>query len=230
MPGLRKATVEEIVLDGLREGPLRPEAVAQFRKDYPRHLAELNRGASQRISRRAATVRSLEQKLQGFREAIGAGRTNPSIFEWLTETEEQLAALRAETKADESNVIQLPEDLAALYRAHVERITQTLSGEDVVGRASNELHRLIARITVSWKSRTQAIAERGYDAEQVDREIAAERKREAALGLDFRRPGSPAQAAGGVSEDQGGKTDPDKEDQRENDDGEHREPRPAEEG
>jgi capsid protein len=51
----------------------------------------------------------------------------------------------------------------------------------------------ILQIEAGLKSRTQAMAERGYDAEQVDREIAAERKREAALGLDFRRPGSPAQ-------------------------------------
>ena len=88
----------------------------------------------------------------------------------------------------------------------------------------------ILQIEAGLKSRTQAIAERGYDAEQVDREIAAERKRKAELGLDFRRPGSPAQAAGGGSEDQSGETDPDKQDQRENDDGEDREPRPAEEG
>jgi lambda family phage portal protein len=51
----------------------------------------------------------------------------------------------------------------------------------------------ITQIEAGLKSRTQAIAERGYDAEQVDREIAAERTRERALGLDFRRPGSPAQ-------------------------------------
>jgi len=51
----------------------------------------------------------------------------------------------------------------------------------------------IAQIEAGLKSRTQAIAERGYDAEQVDREIAAEHARERALGLDFRRPGSPAQ-------------------------------------
>jgi lambda family phage portal protein len=51
----------------------------------------------------------------------------------------------------------------------------------------------IAQIEAGLKSRTQAIAERGYDAEQVDREIAAERSRERLLGLDFRRPGSPAQ-------------------------------------
>ena len=54
----------------------------------------------------------------------------------------------------------------------------------------------ILQIEAGLKSRTQALAERGYDAEQVDREIAAERKREAELGLDFRRPGSPAQGPG----------------------------------
>jgi lambda family phage portal protein len=56
----------------------------------------------------------------------------------------------------------------------------------------------IAQIEAGLKSRTQAIAERGYDAEQVDREIAAEHARERALGLDFRRPGSPAQGATAV--------------------------------
>ena len=56
----------------------------------------------------------------------------------------------------------------------------------------------IAQIEAGLKSRTQAIAERGFDAEQVDREIAAEHARERALGLDFRRPGSPAQGAADV--------------------------------
>jgi lambda family phage portal protein len=55
----------------------------------------------------------------------------------------------------------------------------------------------IAQIEAGLKSRSQAIAERGYDAEQVDAEIARERDRDRRLGLDFRRPGSPAQAPGG---------------------------------
>ena len=88
----------------------------------------------------------------------------------------------------------------------------------------------ILQIEAGLKSRTQAIAERGYDAEQVDREIAAERKREAELGLDFRRPGSPAQAAGGGA----GRGDAEGQRQDQQDsgdqegDGEDREPRPAE--
>jgi capsid protein len=43
----------------------------------------------------------------------------------------------------------------------------------------------IEQIDAGLKSRTQAIAERGYDAEQVDAEIAADKAREAALGLGF---------------------------------------------
>ena len=47
-------------------------------------------------------------------------------------------------------------------------------------------------------------AERGYDAEQVDADIASERDRERRLGLDFRRLGSPAQATGGGVSEWGG--------------------------
>jgi len=43
----------------------------------------------------------------------------------------------------------------------------------------------IEQIAAGLKSRSQALAERGYDAEQVDAEIAADRAREARLGLSF---------------------------------------------
>ncbi|UXU76559.1 zinc ribbon domain-containing protein [Paracoccus sp. SMMA_5] len=158
MPGLRKAAVEEIILSGLREALMTEEAVAQFRRDHSRHLAEQNRGASERIARRNSAIRSLEQKRQGFRDAIAAGHANPSLFEGLTETEAELAALRAEVAAEAGTVIALPADLGALYRAHVADLARTLSGGEVVGRASEELHRLIARIDVSWNA-----ADGGHD-------------------------------------------------------------------
>ena len=56
----------------------------------------------------------------------------------------------------------------------------------------------IEQIDAGLKSRTQALAERGYDAEQVDAEIAADKAREKSLGLAFqsrlrqRRPGNRA--------------------------------------
>jgi lambda family phage portal protein len=51
----------------------------------------------------------------------------------------------------------------------------------------------IAAIEVGLKSRTQSIAERGYDAEALDAEIAQERRRAEELGLVFGRVSPPAQ-------------------------------------
>ena len=53
----------------------------------------------------------------------------------------------------------------------------------------------IEQIDAGLKSRTQALAERGYDAEQVDTEIAADKAREKSLGLTFGAPGSAAQSS-----------------------------------
>ena len=49
----------------------------------------------------------------------------------------------------------------------------------------------IEQIEAGLKSRTQAIAERGFDAEQVDAEIAADKARERSLGLVFGKANQP---------------------------------------
>lgn len=54
----------------------------------------------------------------------------------------------------------------------------------------------IAAIGAGLTSRRQAVAARGYDVEELDREIAADRKSAAALGLHF---GSPAAEVSGVA-------------------------------
>jgi lambda family phage portal protein len=57
----------------------------------------------------------------------------------------------------------------------------------------------IEQIEAGLKSRTQALAERGYDAEQVDAEIAADRERERRLGLTF--GGTPAEPVPDTEDD-----------------------------
>lgn len=55
----------------------------------------------------------------------------------------------------------------------------------------------IEQIRAGLKSRSQSIAERGYDAEAVDAAIAADRQRETALGLVFDRAVDPKEPADG---------------------------------
>ncbi len=52
----------------------------------------------------------------------------------------------------------------------------------------------VMAIEAGLKSRSQAISERGYDAEQVDAEIAADKERADRMGLTF-GPGQPQQNA-----------------------------------
>ena len=56
----------------------------------------------------------------------------------------------------------------------------------------------VEQIEAGLKSRSQAIAERGFDAEQVNAEIAADKARERQLGLSF--TGAVARAASGSPE------------------------------
>ena len=77
-------------------------------------------------------------------------------MEGLSETEARLAALKAEAEADAGNVVQIPKDIGRLYRAHVDALAETLSGGEVIGRASDHLHELIERIVVSWDEDAQA--------------------------------------------------------------------------
>ncbi|MCB1512091.1 MAG: phage portal protein [Hyphomicrobiaceae bacterium] len=57
----------------------------------------------------------------------------------------------------------------------------------------------IEQIDAGLKSRTQALAERGFDAEQVDAEIAADRERERSLGLVFSSAAAPSVATSNES-------------------------------
>jgi capsid protein len=60
----------------------------------------------------------------------------------------------------------------------------------------------IEQIDAGLKSCTQALAERGYDAEQVDAEIAADKAREIALGLSFGSVSSAAMVDASAATDQ----------------------------
>jgi lambda family phage portal protein len=63
----------------------------------------------------------------------------------------------------------------------------------------------IEQIEAGLKSRSQAIAERGFDAEQVDAEIAADKAREKSMGLIF--GAAIAANSGNLSDEGSGQTD-----------------------
>ena len=60
---------------------------------------------------------------------------------------------RSRCEAAVPSAIELPIDLPALYRAHIDNLVQTLSGEAIAGRAGDEMQKLIDRIIVCHDSK-----------------------------------------------------------------------------
>uniref|UniRef100_A4WZR5 Uncharacterized protein n=1 Tax=Cereibacter sphaeroides (strain ATCC 17025 / ATH 2.4.3) TaxID=349102 RepID=A4WZR5_CERS5 len=61
----------------------------------------------------------------------------------LNEVDAELKEMQAQRAAAEPQPVELPEDLPALWRAHVATLVETLSEESVVGRAAEELREMI---------------------------------------------------------------------------------------
>ena len=81
-----------------------------------------------------------------------------------------------------------------LYNPDRYRTPMVREGNALKATTWEKAYELLAQKIGEVKSRTQALAERGFDAEQVDAEIAADRERERSLGLVFSSAITPAAA------------------------------------
>jgi hypothetical protein len=69
------------------------------------------------------------------------------------EVDAELKQMVAAREAVAPAPVDLPEDLPALYRNFVDDLVSTLSEEEVAGRASDELHRLVDRVVVRHEAK-----------------------------------------------------------------------------
>ena len=72
------------------------------------------------------------------------------VIKRLNAVDEELISLKAERDALVPAPIALPEDLPALYRAHIDDLVGTLTDKVVAGPAADELHTLIDTVVVTW--------------------------------------------------------------------------------
>ena len=72
------------------------------------------------------------------------------VIKRLNAVDEELVSLKVERGALVPAPIALPEDLPALYRAHVDDLVGTLTDKAVAGPAADELHTLIDTVVVTW--------------------------------------------------------------------------------
>ena len=114
--GLRRAEVEELILDLLRDRLLAPEAVAAFVAGYTEEINRDRAGATARRAGQEARLGRLERKLQGLYDAIAEGLRTPGLLGQLQELEAERDGLAARMLEPEPTPVRLHPNLPELYR------------------------------------------------------------------------------------------------------------------
>ena len=150
MRGLKEADAATSILSGLKTGLMQDEAYADFREKFLARTRSREEERGKMLKLHNQNIHQLENKIANIVRSVEDGDAPTSLNKRLKELESDLESAFVKRRAITPEPITLPTDLPAFYRAHIDDLVGTLSGEDVSGRASDELHTLIDTVVVTW--------------------------------------------------------------------------------
>ena len=150
MPGLSEADAAETILGGLREGLMQEKEYERFRSSYLARKRAEEQESEKVLQRHDARIREVQKTYDKLMAAVEHGDHSAPVIKRLNAVDAELSALQAERDTLIPAPIELPADLPALYRDHVEDLVGTLTDEAVAGPAADELHTLVETVVVSW--------------------------------------------------------------------------------
>ncbi|EGJ22914.1 recombinase [Cereibacter sphaeroides WS8N] len=128
-PGILQSEIESFALQGLLDLLMQPAAYAQFKAEFERklkaeqgHMAEDLRLGDRRIA-------ETEKVKANLLRAVESGTFSEALITRLNEVVAELEEMKAQRAAAEPPPVELPEDLPALWRAHIEDLAGPLSDE-----------------------------------------------------------------------------------------------------
>lgn len=145
---IRRAVLEEAVLDLLRDRLMRPDAVASFIASLTREMNARRGTETARRQRLEAERGALCRKLDGLYDAIAEGLRTPGLREKLEALEARKAELEALIAAPAPSPVRLHPNLAELYRRNVIELSQTLQDPALRVPALERIRGLITGVRV----------------------------------------------------------------------------------
>ena len=148
LPGIRLDRLQPLVLAGLRDELMMPEAVSRFSEEYRRHIADINQTKHEETAVLRHAIAKQQKSIDGCLRAVSDDRATDSIYEMLVQAETTKKKLEADLTQLTQKAIEISSDLADLHRAAIDDISEILNDPDVVHRASEILGELIDSITI----------------------------------------------------------------------------------
>ena len=192
MPGVPQSKIEELALSGVRHGMMQDAAFDQFREDFAEHLRAIQSTVGEDLRLRDRMIAEQQAKVDNIFEAIETGEFSPPLVARLNQLQAELDQMKSQREAATPAPVELPNDLPALYHAHVEDLVGMLSDPSVRDRASDALRELISAVIVRPHS------DGGHEVELEGKLLEMLTKAKPACGAGFRSNQSSFELVAGV--------------------------------
>jgi site-specific DNA recombinase len=165
--GIRRAVLEELILDALKHNLMHSDLVAEFIREFH---AEMNRQRLETeltLGLRRRELADTRRKLDGLIEAIAEGLRAPGLQARLDELEHRKAKLESEIDGAPTAAPRLHPNLAELYRKKVAKLQDALADPATHSEALEILRALIDRVSVKTAGKAAEIELVGQIANMV---------------------------------------------------------------
>lgn len=148
MPGIAQTKLEEMVLGGIRDELMQPEAVAAFIEAYERKQRELYSQKQIAERRTEKALKSTERQIGNIVAAIREGIFTASTKSELEALEEKKSALTQELAGQREPIPVIPKNIAKIYKGKVKNLVSTLNDPSTRSQAIDTVRTLLDRIVI----------------------------------------------------------------------------------
>jgi site-specific DNA recombinase len=145
---IRRAALESLIIDGLRQRLMAPELVEEFIKAFQHEINRQRRDNDVRYEVKKRELAEVKRKLTGLIDAIAEGLRGAGLQQRLDELEERRNEIEQELPSQQPTSIRLHPNLAQVYRRQVERLQQALNDPEIRDEAIQLLRGLIEGVSI----------------------------------------------------------------------------------
>ena len=146
--GIRRAVLEELIVDALKRNLMHPDLAAEFIREFHAEINRQRHDAELQFKLKRRELEETWRKLDGLIDAIAEGFRATSLQAKLDELERRKARLKSEIEGASVAAPRLHPDLAELYRKKVANLQDALANPATQMEALEILRGLVQRVSV----------------------------------------------------------------------------------
>jgi len=176
---IRRAALEGLIIDGLRQRLMAPEFVEEFIRAFQNEINLQRRESNAVHEAKRRELADVMRKLDGLIDAIADGLRAPGLQHRLDELEARRNEITQDLSSGPTTTVRLHPNLAEMYRRQVERLQHALNEPEIRVEALSPPRSTRARFDTSGQKWTRDRNRRRY-RKMVDLGIGS-RTRQTAL-------------------------------------------------